>query len=245
MQFDEGFLRSLLDPLTGAGSRQYTEATIRMNLAGSDRNGLSSGLLLVGVDRLWDIRKRQGPKAADAVLGVVSRTLKGALRMEDFLGRWEENAFLVVLASAKPARIARVARHLRSLVTRSTVPGVPSVSLTVSIGATVIQAGDNAESVIQRVEKLARKAREGGGDRTESELEESDLQPDARTPPVEPEALQTEAADVPEEAGPPLPEPDAAPRSDRELERQLRIRTIPLYVPPEFRATTRTGPRPT
>jgi len=217
MKFDEGFLRRFLDHLTEG-----------IDVVDCDRSGRSSALLLIGVDRLPAIRAEHGSKAADAVLCVVSRTLQSALRAEDVLARWADDAFLVVLGPAKPTQLAGTFQRLRSLVTRSTVPGVPAVSLTVSIGATAIQAGDSADTLLLRVEKLARKAREGGGGRIESDWEEPGLQ-----------------RGEPEEAGPTIPEPYAAPRSEKELERQLRIRTIPLYLSPEIRATMRAGRRRT
>ncbi|MFI5181450.1 MAG: diguanylate cyclase domain-containing protein [Thermoanaerobaculia bacterium] len=212
-------LLALLDQTTGVGSRRWAETTIRNRVAERECCGLSSGLLLVEVDRFREICEKHGQEAGDEILRVTTRTLQGALQAEDVLGRWGDDSFLVVLATVEPRQLAATARLLHALVARSTVPNVPEVSLTVSIGASVTQAGDTAESLTRRVEELAVKAREGGGDRVEIDSgKEPDTEPRVTIPIV--------------------------PRPEEEIERQRRIRTMPVHVPKEFRAAMRARARP-
>ena len=229
-------LLSLLDPVTGVGSRRWAEMTIRNRVVERDRYGLSSGVLLIDVDGFAGIRERHGPETADRLLRVMARSLEGALRAEDFLGRWGDDEFLVVLASVNPGQLASTAQRVRLLAARSTVAGVPAMSHTVSIGAALARTGETANSLTRRIEERVGTAREGGGDRVEIGDGEPGTRSDERAgktpvPAVSAAAFARDTLSV-------------HPRTKEELERLRRIRTAPVHVPPEIRAAMRARSRP-
>lgn len=153
---------SLIDPLTGAGNRKYSEIQLASRLAENKRHGLGFGLLLVGVDGFEGLGGRHGPSAGGDALRVVGRTIGGALRAGDFLGRWGEGEFLVLAGGLDGRRLADAGERLRMLVARSSVPSIPGLALGVSVGISEARGDDTAASFVARAEASLREAASGG-----------------------------------------------------------------------------------
>jgi diguanylate cyclase (GGDEF)-like protein/PAS domain S-box-containing protein len=161
---------SLVDPLTGAGNRRYAEIQLDSRLAEHRRYGLPLGLLFLDVDRFKAVNDRYGHAAGDDVLRVVGRTLAGALRGGDFLGRWGGEEFVVIVGGADAPRLPEAAQRLRALVARSSVPSVPGLEITVSIGVTEARAGDTADTLVARADALMYGAKEAGRNRVADDV---------------------------------------------------------------------------
>jgi diguanylate cyclase (GGDEF)-like protein/PAS domain S-box-containing protein len=156
---------SLIDPLTGAGNRRYSEIQLNSRLAEKKRYGLPVGLLFVDVDRFKSVNDRHGHAAGDDVLRVLGRTLANALRAGDFLGRWGGEEFVVLVGGIDAHRLPEAGQRLRSLVKRSSVPAIPGLKVTVSIGVTEAQNEDTVTSLVARADALMYEAKKQGRDR--------------------------------------------------------------------------------
>lgn len=156
---------SLVDPLTGAGNRRYTEISLTSRLSEKRRYGLPVGVLFVDVDRFKSVNDRFGHSAGDEVLRVVGRTLGAALRANDFLGRWGGEEFIVLIGGLEDQRLHDVADRLRALIARSSVPSVPGLEVTVSIGVTEARSDDSVESLVARADSRMYEAKRRGRDR--------------------------------------------------------------------------------
>lgn len=161
---------SLVDPLTGTGNRRYSEIQLDSRLAEHRRYGLPLGLLFVDVDRFKAVNDRYGHAAGDDVLRVVGKTFAGAVRGGDFLGRWGGEEFVVIVGGADAQRLPEAAQRLRALVARSSVPSVPGLEVTVSIGVTEARAGDTAETLVARADALMYEAKKQGRNRVVSDI---------------------------------------------------------------------------
>jgi len=156
---------SLIDPLTGAGNRRYSEIQLTSRLAEKKRYGLPVGLLFVDVDRFKSVNDRHGHAAGDEVLRVVGKTLANALRGGDFLGRWGGEEFVVLVGGLEKQRLTEAGGRLRALVASSSVPAVPGLEVTVSIGVTEARSDDTVASVVARADALMYEAKKRGRDR--------------------------------------------------------------------------------
>jgi diguanylate cyclase (GGDEF)-like protein/PAS domain S-box-containing protein len=156
---------SLIDPLTGAGNRRYSEIQLNSRLAEKRRYGLPVGLLFVDVDQFKAINDRYGHAAGDDVLRILGKTLANGLRAGDFLGRWGGEEFVVLVGGLDAHRLPEAAQRLRSLVSRSSVPEIPGLGVTVSIGVTEARSDDTVESLVGRADALMYEAKKQGRDR--------------------------------------------------------------------------------
>jgi len=81
-------------PESQPGSRLNRISTSHITLSEA---GVRFGVLLFRVEGLDRFRSGFGPEAANGLLRVVARTIEGTLWRTDFIGRWADDQFLVVL----------------------------------------------------------------------------------------------------------------------------------------------------
>jgi diguanylate cyclase (GGDEF)-like protein len=108
-----------LDPATGIPSQQLTRAVLHECMAGMEQSQHAFGLLRVRVLGLDEFRSRHGIQSALPFLRTAAHTLRSSLDPQNFVGRWGEDEFMVVLPSANPATTRTTAETLWNLVTHS------------------------------------------------------------------------------------------------------------------------------
>jgi diguanylate cyclase (GGDEF)-like protein/PAS domain S-box-containing protein len=155
---------SLIDALTGAGNRRYSEIQLGSRLAEKKRYGLPVGLLFLDLDRFKKINDRYGHAAGDEVLRVVGKTIANALRGGDFLGRWGGEEFVVLAGGLDGQRLTEAGGRLRALVANSSVPAAPGLKVTVSVGVTEARGDDTVISLVARADTLMYEAKKRGRD---------------------------------------------------------------------------------
>jgi diguanylate cyclase (GGDEF)-like protein/PAS domain S-box-containing protein len=145
---------------------EFLAAHLKQRLEQVRHPGRPSGVLLIDVDRLADQAQRFGREAGDRLLSTVIRTTAMCLRDEDVCGYWNDDAILVVLYVANEDALCQVAERLRALIQASAIRWWgESLSVTVTIGATMLNADDSITSVANRVEASAAEGVAAGGDR--------------------------------------------------------------------------------
>jgi diguanylate cyclase (GGDEF)-like protein/PAS domain S-box-containing protein len=161
---------SLIDPLTGAGNRRYSEIQLTSRLAEKKRYDLPVGLLFVDVDRFKEVNDRYGHAAGDDVLRIVGKTLANGLRAGDFLGRWGGEEFVVLVGGLDAHGLPEAGQRLRALVASSSVPAARGLRVTVSIGVTEARRDDTVDSLVGRADALMYEAKKQGRDRVVSDI---------------------------------------------------------------------------
>jgi diguanylate cyclase (GGDEF)-like protein/PAS domain S-box-containing protein len=157
------------DALTGLANRRGFERRLSGALAEA-QNGSRLGLLFVDVDRFKAVNDRHGHEVGDRVLVAVARTLSDNVRAGDCVGRWGGDEFVVLLWDVAADHLRHVAEKLRRLAGRSQVAvGGEPLRVTLSIGATLLQAGDTAESVMKRVDANLYQSKRGGRNRVSTD----------------------------------------------------------------------------
>ena len=161
---------ALLDPLTGVGNRRNVEIHVQAALAAFQRHGWVFGVLFLDVDRLTKVNDTAGREAGDQVLRMVARTLAASLRPMDSFGRWGGEEFVAVLTNTTEDGLRIVAERCRRLVEQSALEAGPGrIRVTVSAGGSMARAGDTPEALIERADRLMRRAKTGGRNRAEFE----------------------------------------------------------------------------
>jgi diguanylate cyclase (GGDEF)-like protein/PAS domain S-box-containing protein len=156
---------ALIDPLTGAGNRRYTERVLGEACDRYKRDGDNFALLFLDIDHFKAVNDKHGHEPGDAVLKAVSRTLANNLRSFDFLGRWGGDEFIIILTKADTGCTQSVAARCCALVRSCLVEWAGrNIRPTISIGAAMIEPGDSETVLIARADANLYKAKHAGRD---------------------------------------------------------------------------------
>ncbi len=155
------------DALTEVGNRKLLEIKIGTALQEYHQQHIPFGLLFLDVDRFKSINDTYGHHEGDRVLQAVAANLTKHLRNTDICGRWGGEEFVVLLQNINNANsLAHIAEKLRVMVASSAITiNSLKVSVTVSIGATLIHEKDTLESLIERADGLMYQSKQNGRNR--------------------------------------------------------------------------------
>ena len=156
------------DELTGAVSRAGLVELVG-RLLGRGADGCSS-LLYIDVDRFKEVNDTHGHAAGDTVLREVARRLDRATGPAHVVGRLSGDEFAIVLndtcGNRDPESVAEDCRH--ALRRPIQLDDDREVTMSCSIGWTVMQPGDTVDDVLDRADTdMYRHKRRRAGDRAE------------------------------------------------------------------------------
>jgi len=86
-----------LDPLTGIPNYRIGKALLHLDIARARREKKSVLVALIEVSNLKEISRQFGHQIGDIVLIQVAGILSKSIRESDWIARWDENRFLMVL----------------------------------------------------------------------------------------------------------------------------------------------------
>lgn len=162
---------ALLDTLTKVGSRRYSEIHLEARLIEMFKYQLSFGVLYIDIDHLQNINQGFGSEIGDKVLKMVAQTVSNNIRFFDFVGRWDDDEFVVINANVNEAKLDFIANKLRLLVGSSSITvETKAINTTISVGASVARLSDSTESLIKRVHRLMIQSKKAGGNRVSLKL---------------------------------------------------------------------------
>ena len=159
---------AMTDPLTGIGNRRLLEGRLSATIAEFQSSARLAGLLFMDVDRFKRFNDTYGHNIGDRVLRMVAQTARLALRATDTLGRWGSEEFIAILHDVTHENAVRmVAEKVRALVEYSTldVDGEITLSVTLSIGGTLIRPEDTFDSFVDRADQLMYRSKQAGRNR--------------------------------------------------------------------------------
>ncbi len=158
---------AITDPLTGIGNRRQLEGRLRAAIAEFQSNGSLAGLLSMDVDHFKQFNDTYGHNTGDQVLRMVAQTMRYALRATDTTGRWGGEEFVAILGDMQNENDLRAAAEkVRTLVqhSRLDVKG-QGLTVTISIGGTLLRAEDTPESLVGRADELMYQSKRAGRNR--------------------------------------------------------------------------------
>jgi diguanylate cyclase (GGDEF)-like protein/PAS domain S-box-containing protein len=161
-----------LDTLTGVGNRRYGEMTLATRMFELHKQDIPCGVLFLDIDHFKDFNDRFGHKIGDDVLIMVAKSISYSLRKMDVVARWGGEEFIVILPGASAVIVKSVSERIRILIEKSFIlAGDNKLNVTVSIGATMSQENDSAESIVNRADELMYLSKSRGRNRvTDDEL---------------------------------------------------------------------------
>jgi diguanylate cyclase (GGDEF)-like protein len=123
-------------------------------------------LLLIDIDRFKEINDRWGHQAGDEVAAEMARRISVVLRPSDVCGRWGGDEFIVLFSDlgTRPLKVIADAMR-RGLSNPVTLKSGGSVSVTVSIGACLVEPNETVEQVADMADAALYMAKENGRNR--------------------------------------------------------------------------------
>jgi two-component system cell cycle response regulator len=162
--------RATHDELTRLSNRASIVDTLRRELARSQRDGGSCGVLLGDLDHFKAVNDTLGHGAGDSVLCEAAARLAAGIRPYDSVGRYGGEEFLVVLPGCDTPNLLACAEHLLQAFRGSQfVTPEGTLSVTISLGAATSTgaSGMTADALVRAADKALYQAKGNGRNRVE------------------------------------------------------------------------------
>lgn len=157
------------DPLTGAFNRPFLDERLPQEIKRARRYGHPLAVILLDVDELGKINGAYGKETGDLVLKDCANQLADSVRGDlDWVARFEEDRFLLVLPETDLAGATVIAERLRQR-----LAGSKSVAMTASMGVAGYAPGagrksPSAKELLELAERGLFRAKCAGRNRVEA-----------------------------------------------------------------------------
>jgi diguanylate cyclase (GGDEF)-like protein len=158
---------SITDSLTGLYNVGHLHEELRKEVERSRRTGRPLSLVFFDVDCLKELNDVHGHQAGSRVLEALGRALPTVIRKNvDSAYRWGGDEFVIMLPEAEHDGAYGVAERLRSLVAETKLDGIKDYDVTISLGVSELQPGEDPAAFLQRVDMAMYESKRGGKNRT-------------------------------------------------------------------------------
>jgi len=162
-QMESHITEARTDPLTELPNRRAFDDELLRRLAEWNRKRNSFCLMMIDVDHFKSLNDRYGHPVGDQVLRVLAGVLRETAREMDLIARigGEEFAAILPSTSAQDGRQA-TARIREAVATTSGHTDRGELKVTVSLGRSVVQAGDDYTTIIRRADEALYASKRAG-----------------------------------------------------------------------------------
>lgn len=156
------------DVLTGLANRAALLDEIPRALSAGRRLGLTTGLLMLDLDRFKGVNDTLGHAAGDELLIAAAARIAGLVRAGDLVARLGGDEFVVVMRDLHhPSEAVQAAHRLVTAFRDSFNPGGAELFATASIGIAIASPSSDASDLIRESDTALYAAKENGRDRIE------------------------------------------------------------------------------
>lgn len=166
--YDDSLVQQLTDvathdELTKLPNRRYVESFLAHRLDEFNRFGHTFCVLFADIDDFSEINNAYGHDAGDIVLKNVAESFNQNLRCSDIIGRWGGEEFVGIYSASGNSESRAIGERFLSLVRNTeAVHEGRSISVTISVGVTMIQPDDTMKSVLNRADQLMYESKKNG-----------------------------------------------------------------------------------
>jgi diguanylate cyclase (GGDEF)-like protein len=152
------------DELTNLYNRRYF-----LRMAARELNQLEGeachGLALIDLDHFKRINDNYGHAAGDQVLQAFAQRAENCLRDTDVLARYGGEEFVLLIPLCTERQLIECCERVRESYAQVKLDVLPDVSLSLSIGMTLLECGDNLDEALQRADQALYMAKRTGRNR--------------------------------------------------------------------------------
>lgn len=151
------------DPLTGLSNRTSMEKCLPREIDLAKRHQQSMAILVMDLDGFKQINDSYGHDIGDQVLREVGKVIFGAVRNTDLLYRYGGDEFVGGLVQTDLEGAKDVSERIRSGVEKiSMLTDLPTDSMKISIGLTMVQRSDSFKQSFKRADNALYSAKLAG-----------------------------------------------------------------------------------
>jgi diguanylate cyclase (GGDEF)-like protein len=157
------------DPLTGLYNRQAILGKLHELINRAKRYKEDFSLSMLDIDHFKKVNDRYGHLSGDEVLEKIAALIRRNIRDTDIAGRYGGEEFIIILPQADLSSAMVVAERIRNIIANAEMKDTDGnvFAITVSMGLSSWEAGEDAHSLISRADEALYKAKENGRNRVE------------------------------------------------------------------------------
>ena len=164
---------ALTDSLTGLSNRRDFSEKFSIEKSRFKRNGAPFSIILCDIDHFKKFNDNYGHDCGDYVLKKIAEIMRKSLRIQDVIGRWGGEEFIMLLPETGLKGATVSAEKIRSaLESKKLSYGSVSFSVTMSFGVALYEDKMALEDVVNLADNRLYKAKETGRNRVVSEDEQ-------------------------------------------------------------------------
>ncbi len=154
-----------VDPLTGLYNRNGLTGQLQALFDNTVHADV--GVLMIDLDHFRQLNDRWGYDMGDKALKAYAAALAASLRADDLQARWGGEVFVVICRNQTEATLRVFAEKLRKMAANYRFGGELNLTLTISVGFTIGQAGETFDEAFQRADRAVHLAKQRGRNRVE------------------------------------------------------------------------------
>jgi len=163
--------QAYVDPLTRLYNRRYLEQTLPRQIADAREYDWQLGGMLMEIDGFDRLHAEHGHTTSNKLVRLVADNIVEHLRAFDIAGRFGPLQLMVLQLHTSAGRLLTIADRMRTLIGQSRLDDARvRHTPTVSIGVTLVRAGDAAHDAFARLISLVNMARDAGGNRVADDI---------------------------------------------------------------------------
>ena len=152
---------SRTDRVSGLYNRSFWEEHLGHEYQRSKGSGFPCSLVILSVDHFEEIVETSGVKVCDQIIQAVTETIRFTIRPYDIAGRFNSDAFSIILPHTRASEALMVADRLRQQTNDLDIDGVPVFSLCAGV-TELTQDVVNGEQWVARAEQALSDAKKKG-----------------------------------------------------------------------------------
>jgi diguanylate cyclase (GGDEF)-like protein len=149
------------DELTNLYNRRHFLRLATRELENMD-GSYTEGLALIDLDHFKRVNDVLGHAAGDRVLQAFAVTAGQCLRSDDILARYGGEEFVLLIPRCTRAQLVDCCERVRLAFKEVVIPELPGLELSLSVGMTVIERGDDMDRALQRADQALYRAKHHG-----------------------------------------------------------------------------------
>ncbi len=151
------------DPMLKIYNKKFLTLELDSLIKSSKRYGHQIGVLFFDIDDFKSINEKYGHLVADEILVELSNIIQNDIRQSDTFGRWGGDEFVVITGYSSADATLFLGEKLLKKV--NTHPWCYNIKITISMGLSFYEVGDNVESLLDRADKKMLEAKREGKNR--------------------------------------------------------------------------------
>lgn len=152
---------AITDALTGLGNRHWMEEMFQRELNRATKSKQAAYLLMIDIDSFKLFNDRYGHIAGDRVLSAVAKSIRDHLRPTDLVARFGGDEFAAFLPGMQSDKALETAERLRLRIMELSPEDLED-PVTVSIGITALEEGDDLDEFMSRADAAMYAAKDAG-----------------------------------------------------------------------------------